>query len=572
VEAEIAATASARRCPVRVRRRWTSFVLVIVACVGTRSVPPSATRPGPEPAGDALPLGEIDRGELILTMRGRPAGREHFAITRTRDGYRLWSEVQQAAGGAQRLFDVILATDRQWRPRVAVGRDVKDGGTTSTLAGAPLILSTRSTLAPPTTRTASGPVDLFLGDDTFGHFAPTCAIAAPAIRRGFPGMTIAIGGDVSTGLPGITRRTVDLAGAQRMIVTCARGRMLAVEVPSQARSAVRREYVAALASLVLAVPAKPPLPDGLREVERTIDRPDALLACALVVPRDASSPMPAALLLTGSGPQDRDGDSVGPGGIKLGLTRAIAVALAQVGIASLRCDDRGTARSSGVFGAATVPTWIADARAAVALLRREPTIAPSRVMLVGHSEGAVIASAVAAVDPAIAGVALLAGPGRPVDQVLLAQVAWTLARAGLTADEAAAALARHRDAFAAIAADRPLPDTAEAREWSGGEAWLRSHLAREPVSLVARLGRRPVLIAHGAVDQQVATLDADRLAAAARAGGAAVVEHRYPDLDHLFAVSTTGDPAVYADPGRSVDARFLGDLAEFAAAVTAPRH
>lgn len=554
------------RCLCRVPRAPAVAVIAAAACGSVaRGAPPRAPAPTTTvPAAPALEL--LDAGELTVTVRGRRTGSEQFSIARTAAGYRLTTEVRLESGDALRLFDSVLDTDRSWRPRQARGRDVRDGGTRSTLGGAPLVLATTSRLAPPTARTASRAVELFLGDHTFSHFAPTCALAVPTERVGFPGMDVRIGADRGTALAGVTRRTVDLAGAMRAVVTCRGDRLLAVELPGLGTAAVRTELADALAPLILPTPEKAALPASAVEHERALSVDGATLACGLVVPAVARRPVAVAVLLTGSGPQDRDEDPVGPGGMKLGLLRAIAGALAEVGVASLRCDDRGAAGSTGDFGAATVPTFVADARAMIAAVRAEPGLDPARVIVIGHSEGAVIASAVSAVDRRVAAVALLAGPGRPLDVILLEQVARTFTRAGLTAADTDVALANHRAAFAAIAARAPLPDTAEAREWTGGERWLRSHRALDVVATVALIGARPVLVAHGAVDQQVTTVDADALVAAARAGAAVVSDHRYPGLDHLFVASERGDPAAYADPDRTVDRAFLRDLAGFAAA------
>jgi hypothetical protein len=530
--------------------------------------PPVAAAIAREPA---VPV-EVDRGELVLTVRGRPAGRESFSIERNGAERVIRSEVRLEAGGALRLLDSVLVTDEAWRPRAALGRDVRDGVTTTTLEGEPLTLTTTPRLAPATVRTASRPVDPYLHDNTLAHFAPACALAAPAVRVGFPGMDVRIGADQPTTVAGVTRRPVDLAGTVRAIVTCEAGRMLAVELPAFALVAVRHERRAELADVVLPSASKLPLPPGLVELERPVRVAGATLACSLVLPAVAppstASPLPVAVLLSGSGAQDRDEDSVGPGGIKLGILRVLALALADGGVASLRCDDRGVGGSTGTFGAATLDTFVADARALVAAVRADRRLDGDRVVMVGHSEGAVVAALTAAADRRVAGAALLAGPGRPIDQVLLEQVARTLARGGLTDAEAAAALARHRAAFAAIRADAPLPDTDEAREWQGGEAWLRSHLRRDVRAAVAAIAPRPLMIAQGGVDRQVTDVDAEALVAAARgAGHATVIDRRYPQLDHLFARSDTGDPSAYVDPDRRVDPALLRDVVAFVGAV-----
>jgi uncharacterized protein len=270
------------------------------------------------------------------------------------------------------------------------------------------------------------------------------------------------------------------------------------------------------------------------------------------------------VLVTGSGAQDRDENTVGPGGLKMSSFRVIAYALGAAGIASLRCDDRGTGASSGEFGEATLDTFVGDATAMIAALRKEPAIDPARVGVVGHSEGGVIAPLIATRDRKLAAIALLAAPGRPLDVVLADQVANTLRRTGASAAALAAAMARHRAAFAAIAAGQPLPATTEAREWTGAEAWLRSHLVHDPADTARTLADVAVMIAQGGTDQQVGVADAEALADAfARAGNQRVTYRLYPDLNHMFAWSATGDIAEYADPDATLDPVFVADLVGF---------
>ena len=147
---------------------------------------------------------------------------------------------------------------------------------------------------------------------------------------------------------------------------------------------------------------KPSLPPGLIEEERTVKASGAELACSLLLPAERKPRLPAVVFITGSGPEDRDEDTVGPGGLKLAIFKVIAIELGRAGIASLRCDDRGTAKSTGSFRSATLETFVADTSAEVAALRAEAAIDPARVGLIGHSEGAIIAPVVAKADPKIA--------------------------------------------------------------------------------------------------------------------------------------------------------------------------
>ena len=529
------------------------------------------------PDTDAATASLVDAGTLELTLRGRPFGRESFAIERRPDGYVLRAEVQLTAGSTLRLLDGELVTDLAWRPLRGRFRDVKDGGTITTLDGAPLVLRGTAPFAPPSERTASREVSLFLADHTLSHFTPLCAIAAPAVRVGFPGMDVTVGADEPRGA--LVRRRVDLGGTMRALLLCEAGKLIAVEVPVVGLVAVRAGRAADVAAAATRPRGKPALAPGLLEDERRVrvaagrHGEAAELACSLVTPAGrADRRGPAVVLITGSGAQDRDGDTVGPSGIKLGLLKVLASALGEAGVTSLRCDDRGTGASTGAFGAATLDTFVADAAAITAALRREPGIDRRRVILVGHSEGAVVATRVAARDRAVAGLVLLAGPGRDLDVVLLEQVEHTLRRAGLTDAEVAEALAHHRDAFAAIAAGEPLPDTAEAREWAGGEAWLRSHLRHDVLATAATVRAPAVLIVQGGVDRQVSQVDAELLAAAFRAGGnPRVTLAVHPSLNHNFAASATGDVAEYVDPDLAVDPSFVAEVVAFVAGVSPAR-
>ena len=97
----------------------------------------------------------------------------------------------------------------------------------------------------------------------------------------------------------------------------------------------------------------------------------------------------------------------------------------------LRVDDRGFAKSTGDFATATDDDFAADAAAEVAFLRSRPDIDPKRIGLIGHSEGGMVAPKVAAKDPKIAFLVLMAGPGVPLSEVLRAQRAKLMPAMGL---------------------------------------------------------------------------------------------------------------------------------------------
>ncbi|MDD3643793.1 MAG: alkaline phosphatase, partial [Candidatus Krumholzibacteria bacterium] len=130
----------------------------------------------------------------------------------------------------------------------------------------------------------------------------------------------------------------------------------------------------------------PPFPYTAEEVAVENTGAGVTLAGTLTIPA-GDGPFPAAVLLTGSGQQDRDETVVGHRPFLV-----LADHLARSGIAVLRCDDRGVGGSTGSHGDATTPDFAGDASAALGWLRRGEEIDPSRVGLIGHSEGAIIAA------------------------------------------------------------------------------------------------------------------------------------------------------------------------------------
>jgi len=251
----------------------------------------------------------------------------------------------------------------------------------------------------------------------------------------------------------------------------------------------------------------------------------------------------------------------------MSIFKVVANELGKAGIASLRCDDRGTGASTGDFGKVTLQSFAADATAAVAALRTEPAIDPKRVGLIGHSEGAIVAPLVATGDRKLRALVLMAGTGRPFDAVILDQARRGFERAGMAKEQVEIELGRIQAAFAAIRKGEPLPpELVEGLrlEWDKSRAWLRSHLEHDPAATARKLKRVAVYIAQGDKDQQVAIADAEALRAAFGKAGNKKVEYKvYPDHNHLFATSTTGNPSEYADPNANVDPAFVADVVAF---------
>ncbi len=347
---------------------------------------------------------------------------------------------------------------------------------------------------------------------------------------------------------------------------------------------------ATLAAVTSPAGSGSPTPYADEEVSFPGGAHDVTLAGTLSLPA-GSGPRPAIVLVTGSGPQDRD-ESVAP----LAAIKPFAIiadALARAGVAVLRFDDRGTAKSTGDYPAATVQDFTADAAAAVAYLRTRPDIDPARVGLLGHSEGGLDVAEIAAADPSIAFVVGMAPPATSGVDLLVQQNEAILRAQGTAEAEMAPAIRFARDVYArAIAGDKPGAEqvirdyagalydrqAAEVQQQLGDRAaYLQSQVdARMPtlftpwfVSLLesdagkawARV-HAPVLGLFGGKDVQVPALEqAPALEAALQAAGnTSSTVTTLPDANHLFQSARTGSVGEYGSLSQTFTADFLPTL------------
>ena len=269
------------------------------------------------------------------------------------------------------------------------------------------------------------------------------------------------------------------------------------------------------------------------------------LAGTLTMPRGAARPVPAVVTISGSGPEDRD-EAIPP--VKgYRPFRQVADTLGRHGIAVLRVDDRGYGASTGSSATATTADFADDIRAALAYLRTRADIDPTRLALVGHSEGGMIAPMVAASDPALRGIVLLAGTAHTGRTILRYQLRQGIVRA---------------PALSATQRDSALR-TVDAMIDSLGRAqpWVRYFLEYDPL-VTARKVRVPTLILQGETDRQVTPEQAEALERALRAGGNQHVTRRmFPQTNHLFVQDADGNPAGYAAlPDHQVRAEVLAAM------------
>ncbi|MFI6568790.1 alpha/beta hydrolase family protein [Nocardia fluminea] len=310
---------------------------------------------------------------------------------------------------------------------------------------------------------------------------------------------------------------------------------------------------------------KPPYP--YRAADVTYRNGDITIAGTLTEP-EGSGPFPAILLITGSGPQDRNEELLGHRPFQL-----LADTFTRAGYAVLRTDDRGVGGTSGVLDDATYADLVADAAAGVAFLRTRPEIDPARVGLFGHSEGGYLAPMVAALPGSdIAFAVLMAGPSVPGADVLIEQnkvimastgtpqeqidqqVAYVsewsrLLRAGDTAG-AAAFTQRHNDSL-------PVAERAPQEVVDGfNTPYMASFITHDPKPTLQAL-RVPVLAFFGDKDQQVVVSQNEGPMRANLAAALDATVHTFPGLNHLMQPTATGKPSEYATIETTIDPAVL---------------
>ncbi len=180
---------------------------------------------------------------------------------------------------------------------------------------------------------------------------------------------------------------------------------------------------------------------SFKELEVRFSNEDITLVGTLTLP-EGPGPHPAVILLTGSGPQNRDEEIEGVAGYA--PFRVIAEYLSSRGIAVLRYDDRGTGQSTGAFAQATTHDFADDAEAALDYLLSRQEIDFMRLGLLGHSEGAAVAAIVAARRPDVAFVVSLAGPAVSGYETILKQVELILLASGQASDVVSAAVTQQK--------------------------------------------------------------------------------------------------------------------------------
>lgn len=359
--------------------------------------------------------------------------------------------------------------------------------------------------------------------------------------------------------PGTVRRLgpdsvrVQYASASMDLAVSPTGRVLGGVIPAQGIRIVRGPAAGSLRVERRDYSAPPNAPYVAEDVMVTTVA-GLRLAGTLTLPKSRpSGKLPAIITITGSGPEDRDEQSGAIPGYR--PFRELADTLGRRGIAVLRLDDRGVGGSDAGPLSASSADFADDIRGGVAYLRGRREIDGSRIGIVGHSEGGIIAPMVAISDPKIRAIVLMAGTASTGRAIVMEQNRYTI-------DSVAHLRGAARDS-ALARAGRSVDSIGR----QGG--WLGFFLSYDPLN-AARQVKAPVLIVQGETDRQVPPTEANKLAEAIRSGGNRDVTVRmFRATNHLFLADSSG---AFADaqglryaklPSLHVRPEVLGTIADW---------
>jgi fermentation-respiration switch protein FrsA (DUF1100 family) len=312
--------------------------------------------------------------------------------------------------------------------------------------------------------------------------------------------------------------------------------------------------------LELKRPQTPVKPYPYREEEVSYSNPAAKiqLVATLTIP-PGKGPFPAVLLMSGSGPHDRDETLMGHKPFLV-----LADYLTRKGIVVLRADKRGVGKSTGDYSKAVMEDFASDAEAGVAYLKTRAEVNPHKIGLVGHSEGGVEAPMAAVADPDVAFIVMMAGTGVRGDELLAEQVKLIETAGGKSQADVDKDVATQREILALVEKDKD--DAALEKDlratMAGKESdvqidlqiklvsspWFRGLLEYDPVPTLSKV-TCPVLAINGEKDLQVPpdmNLPPIRKALAAGRNKNSEADE-LPGLNHLFQTAKTGGIGEYSE-------------------------
>lgn len=336
--------------------------------------------------------------------------------------------------------------------------------------------------------------------------------------------------------------------------------------------------------------AEEPVP--YRRDDVTFENGNITLAGTLTLP-EGEGPFPALVLISGSGPQNRDEEIPVVPGYK--PFQWIGVHLTRQGIAVLRYDDRGVGESTGEQSGATSADFAEDAEAGLDYLLGRADIRAECIGLMGHSEGSLIAAMLGANRPEVAYIISMGGSAASGYDLLRLQQERIFALADLDEEERARQLSDSRKALDLIVAEdwetleehimtiareqlQNLPEEQRAtiedldayarqltdQQMENMQGWMHFFVTYDPAQDWSRI-KVPVLALQGGLDTQVDAEQAQTSLEAAldRAGNMDLTVKVFPEANHLFQEAVTGHPNEYASLATTFVPGFLETITDW---------
>lgn len=539
--------------------------MLIQACATSGAKPTtseakSPIRPSPTVTREASTFEAGREGRYVVLVGSERIGQETFRYEPAGRGWNVRTQTELSIKGVTIDVTGVLTVDPGWKPlNGAFVQRIGGDGTELSLRNTEdgLVLSKGGTVVD---RAQRADVDFYLQSNVISHASGLCSFREQREVRFFPNVPATVRrGGVPFGA-GTSTVIANVAGTQRLELLCRSERLVALRQPMSGVSAYLEGDGEAMGwSRGSSAPTRDKL--GIEREQRVTlptDGKDVEVGCTLELPSaPAPQKVPAVVFISGTGLQDRNGDTPGPGGLKLGLFASLADALARKGIASLRCDDPTDKEGS-------LDMRVRQVRAQVAAIRDVQQIDASRLALLGHSEGGFVALISARAHDSPRVLVLAGAPAEPIEDIILLQVEEQMREAGKGLAETRTLLDKYRSAFTTIRT-RPRADAPDVKTLFGPRIdWLRSRVGRDPVIAAKGLRGTRVLVVQGGRDRQIGRRDGEKLAAAIQKGtGNEAHFISYDELDHLFAASKSGEIAEYWDRSREVSRRFAADVVEF---------
>jgi pimeloyl-ACP methyl ester carboxylesterase len=287
------------------------------------------------------------------------------------------------------------------------------------------------------------------------------------------------------------------------------------------------------------------------------------LAATITRPPSGPAPVPAVILVGGSGPTDRDETVAG-----IPVFGQVARDLVAAGFAVVRYDKRGIGQSGGRAESATIADYAADVRQVLLWLEKQKGIDKERIALVGHSEGGLVAMLTAGRERGkVAALVLLGTPSASGKEVVLEQQKHMLSKMPIDDAQREEKIALQEKINTAVIRGTGWGDIPMAARRAADTPWFYSFLTFDPEEAMNDT-RQPVLIVQGELDGQVLPHHADKLAKMARArkGSKVAIEVvKVPGVNHLLVPAKTGDVTEYGSlgPDAKVSPQATGAVATF---------